>query len=447
MAKPKFLLRIGPAFIVGATVIGPGSVTLMSTTGAKYGYSLIWLSLLSGALMAGFLALFMRFGIYCEDTFLGLTAKRLGRWYAALCGIALFAVCAAFQFGNALGVTAGTKALIGGVWPYVWPVAFTAAALVFLFGFKTIYFIIEKMMVFFLLLMVLAFLINLVWARPNLPAVLRGALVPSIPKEEIDWVTVSGLVATTFIIASAFFQSYLVKAKGWTEKDLRRGIADTVMASIALTLIGAMIMTTAAAVLYPSDRDIDFPMMISQLNSAFGPFARLIFSIGFWAAAFSSFVTNSLAGGVMLNDGLGLGGKINSTSTKSMAAAVLLIGMTTSLFIIHNDRKAEAAEKTAVAAPAESAQQPATAPQAAASKKIDLYVASIRVGQASTMLAVPLGAVAMVVVLFDKRAAKGRGLSLPVKVFVLFGCAALLGIAAMTYFKIKPDLMLIFGFE
>jgi manganese transport protein len=443
MAKPNFLLRIGPAFIVGATVIGPGSVTLMSTTGAKYGYSLIWLSLLSGAMMAGFLVLFMRFGIYCDDTFLGLTAKRLGRWFAVLCGIALFAVCAAFQFGNALGVTAGTEALIGGVWPYVWPVAFTTAALVFLFGFKTIYFTIEKMMVFFLLLMVLAFLINLIWARPDVPALVKGACVPSLP-ENVNWVTLGGLVATTFIIASAFFQSYLVKAKGWTEKDLRRGIADTVIASVALTLIGAMIMTTAAAVLYPYDKDVNFGVMISQLDSAFGPFAKLIFSVGFWAAAFSSFVTNSLAGGVMLSDGLGLGGKINSMSTKSLAAAVLLIGMTTSLFIIHNDRKAQAAEATVAAAPVDA---PSPVPQVEARKKIDLKVAAIRVGQASTMLAVPLGAVAMVVVLFDKRAVKGRAISLPAKVFVLFGCAVLLGIAALMYVKIKPELMMILGLE
>ena len=49
MAIPNIMRRIGPAFIVGATVIGPGSVTLMSTTWAKYGYSLIWLSLCSAA--------------------------------------------------------------------------------------------------------------------------------------------------------------------------------------------------------------------------------------------------------------------------------------------------------------------------------------------------------------------------------------------------------------
>lgn len=437
MAIPNIMRRIGPAFIVGATVIGPGSVTLMSTTGAKYGYSLIWLSLASGTLMAGFLALFMRFGIYCDDTFLGLTAKKLGRWYAVLCGIAIFLICAAFQFGNALGVTAGTEALVGSVSPYAWPVIFTAAAIMFLFGFKTIYFVLEKMMVFFLLLMAVAFLASLIWAGPNLPAVVRGAFIPTIP-EDVNWVTLGGLVATTFIIASAFFQSYLVKAKGWTEKDLGKGVADTVMASIALTLIGAMIMVTAAAALYPHKGDVNFGVMISQLETAFGTYAKLIFGIGFWAAAFSSFITNSLAGGVMLSDGLGLGGKINSTSTKVIAAAVLLIGMTTALLIVRNDQKAQALAKQAVGDAAE-------APDGR--KTIDLKVAAIRVGQASTMLAVPLGAIAMVVVLFDRRAAKGHGLGLAAKAFVLFGCVVLLGLSVRTFVTIKPELMMILGLD
>ena len=55
--RRSFWQRIGPAFIVGACIIGPGSVTLMSTTGANYGYRMIWVSLLSGTLMAGFLAI------------------------------------------------------------------------------------------------------------------------------------------------------------------------------------------------------------------------------------------------------------------------------------------------------------------------------------------------------------------------------------------------------
>ena len=356
MAKRGLLGRIGPAFIVGACVIGPGSVTLMSTTGANYGYQLIWLSLLSGALMAGFLALFMRLGILSDETFLDLTAKRLGRWFAVLCGLTIFMVSAAFQFGNALGVTAGMEALFPAVSVYVWPIAFATAAIVFMFSFKKIYFILEKMMTFFLSFMALAFLVNLVWAvgaKPNvmgrLLAILQGALVPTLPKG-VDWVIIGGLVGTTFCISAAFFQAYLVKAKGWTENDLGSGIKDTVMASVMLTLIGAVIMTTAATVLHPWKGALSFEIMIGSLEGVFGPCAKLVFSVGFWAAAFSSFIADSLTGGVLVNDGFGLGGKVDSMPTKIFASCVPLVGMTTGLFITHSAEKARIAELAAAVA-------------------------------------------------------------------------------------------------
>jgi len=444
MAQGGLLRRIGPAFIVGACIIGPGSVTLMSTTGANYGYGLLWLSLVSGGLMAGFLALFMRFGIYAEETFLGLTARRFGRWFAVLCGITLFSVDATFQFGNALGVTAGMQALWGGVSPYVWPVAFTAAAIVFLFAFQHIYRHVEKMMRFFLVLMFVAFLANLVWAGPNLLAALRGAFVPALP-EDVDWVTVGGLIGTTFVIVAAFFQSYLVKAKGWHEGDLASGITDTVLASIIFTLVGTVIMMTAAAVLYPHEGRVTFEVMIRQLESVFGPYARLIFSIGFWSAAFSSFITNSLIGGVLLSDGLGLGGQIESRATRIFATLVLLIGMTTGLFIIHSDEKAKAAAETATPVTVAEERPAAETPAAAAAKAEDLKVRAIRVGQAATMLAVPLGVIAMVAVLFDKRATGGRDLPIWAKAFVLLGAVVLLGIAVLMYVKIRPELSKVLG--
>lgn len=444
MAKRGLLSRIGPAFIVGACIIGPGSVTLMSKTGAAYGYALIWLSLLSGALMAGFLAVFMRFGIYCDETFLGLTAKKLGRPFAVLSGVSLCSVDATFQFGNALGVKAGMQALFEGwpphtginfldlflqslkdsygfLFPYAWPVGFTVAAIVFLFAFKRIYGILEKMMTFFLVFMVVAFLVNLLWAKPDLIGVLRGACVPTLPAG-VDWVIIGGLVGTTFVIVAAFLQPYLVKAKGWTEKDLASGLTDTVLASIMLTLAGAMIMITAASVIHPlglDPKEVSFGLMIRQLEEGFGGYARLIFSIGFFAAAFSSFITNSLIGGVLLNDGLGLGGRLESKPTKIFATLVLLIGMSTALFLIFMEE----------------------------ARGMNLTVQAIAVGQAATMLAVPLGTIAMVVVLFDKRANRGRPRSPWLKAFVLFGAAVLLGLAAVTCVNIKPAVMNLLGLD
>jgi len=455
MRVRDFLRRLGPAFIVGACIIGPGSVTLMSTTGANYGYRLLWLAIVSGALMAGFLGLFMRFGIYSDETFLGLAAKKFGRWFAVLCGISLFSVDATFQFGNALGVTSGMQALWGGVSPYVWPVVFSLAAIIFLFAFRNLYRYVEHMMRFFLVLMFLAFLVNLVWARPDMGAAARGFVVPSIPAD-VNWVTVGGLIGTTFVIVAAFFQSYLVKAKGWTEADLASGTTDTIMASFIFTLIGCVIMMTAAAVLYPKQGQVTFEIMIAQLEDLFGQWGRAIFCVGFWSAAFSSFVTNSLIGGVLLNDGLGLGGRLESTATRIFASLVLVIGMGTGLAIVHSQEEAKAAAQaapTAVAeapAPSEVPSPPAmpagpAAPAAPAAAPVDLKVQAIRVGQAATMLAVPLGAIAMVAVLFDKRATKGRDLPIWAKAFVLLGAAVLLGIAVLMYVKIQPELFELLG--
>jgi len=434
--RPSLWRRIGPAFIVGAVIIGPGSVTLMSRTGALYGYSMVWLSLLSGALMAGFIALFMRFGIYCEDTFLGLAGRKLGRWFAVLCGISLFSVNATFQFGNNLGVTAGMEALFGHVPQGVWPIVFTTAAIAFMFSLKEIYRVVEKMMTVFLVVMFWAFLINLIWARPDLPAALKGACLPRIPKGA-DWVTLGGLVATTFVIVAAFFQSYLVKAKGWHEEDLASGATDTVLASIIYTLIGTVIMMTAAAVVYPHAGEVTFETMVEQLEGVFGRYAKIIFCIGFWSAAFSSFVTNSLIGGVLLNDGLGLGGRLDSIPTKICATLVLLIGMTTAIAIIQLKPEPAPLPETIAQTELEREARPAA--------QRDLKVTAIAIGQAATMLAVPFGAIAMVVVLFDKRATRGRDLPIWTKGLVLFGAAILLGIAAMMFYKIRPELAKLLG--
>ena len=71
---------------------------------------------------------------------------------------------------------------------------------------------------------------------------------------------------------------------------------------------------------------------------------------------------------------------------------------------------------------------------------VNLTVKAITIGQAATMLAVPLGTIAMILVLFDSASTKGRPLWGWARVFVLFGAVVLLGIAAVMYVKIKPEI-------
>lgn len=403
-----FFKRIGPAFVVGACIIGPGSITVMSKTGAKYAYSMLWLALFAGVITCCFVAFFMRFGIYSQETFFDVIRRRLGpagKLSAVLCGVSLASTDVLFQFGNCLGVTTGMHVLFKGVPQIIWPFLFTGAAIVFMFGFKKIYKIIERLMAFFLVLMLGAFTVNLVNAGPEMGEAAKG-LLPAIPAE-VDMVTLGGLVGTTFCLVAVVFQAYVVKAKGWGEKDLANGLTDTITALAIVTLLGCIMMMTAAAIVHPGD--VSTPAdLASQLKDALGDFGEVIFGVGFCAAAFSSFVTNSVIGGTILNDAFSLGGKIDSKATKFFATLVLLVGLATSLVIIEY--------------------------------KPDFKVIAIALGQAATMLAIPLGAVAAVIVLFDRDAVKGRVLTPWAKGLVGLGVVVLIGISATLFSKVSEVL-------
>jgi Mn2+/Fe2+ NRAMP family transporter len=67
--------------------------------------------------------------------------------------------------------------------------------------------------------------------------------------------------------------------------------------------------------------------MAVQLELLFGRYAGVIFSIGLFAAAFSSLMVNAVMGGGLLSDGLGLGRSMNQKMPKIFTSVILLLGM------------------------------------------------------------------------------------------------------------------------
>ena len=62
------------------------------------------------------------------------------------------------------------------------------------------------------------------------------------------------------------------------------------------------------------------------LEPLFGAWARIVFSIGIFAGAFSSFVVNAMVGGVIFSDGLGSGTAMNSRGVRGWTVIALLAG-------------------------------------------------------------------------------------------------------------------------
>ena len=320
----KIFRSLGPGLIVAAVVLGPGSITSMSAIGSILRTKILWIALVSGTFMMTYTILAARFGAVNKKSFLTIVSELYGRWLAVIIGVFAFLVCAGFQVGNNLGVGMAMNAVFGGpVW--VWALAFTLIAISFMFLFTSLYQAIEKLMMALVGIMIVAFCTNLLVARPDWGEVVLGFIPSAIEPDSIP--LVAAVVATTFSVAAALFQIYLVQEKKWGSAELGKALRDSAVGIVALTLIGLVLMITASTVL--GSRGITVRSaadMAVQLEPLLGRSAMYLFCLGLWGASFSSFLGNAILGGTILSDALKLGGKVASPWSKRFAAIILLTG-------------------------------------------------------------------------------------------------------------------------
>jgi manganese transport protein len=334
--------RIGPGLITACVVIGPGSIMTSSIVGANEGYSKLWIVLVSVAFMLVYMTLGAKLGAVANTSPGNLIRQKAGSWLAILVGCSVFFISAAFQSGNNIGVAAAFEAFVESkTLVACLVVAFNLLAICFLFAFRNLYRVLERLMMAFVGLMLISFAINLVALRPNLIELAQG-FIPSLgtthsdatPKDTLDsLIALLGLIGTTFVITAAFYQAYLVRQKGWDQKEVRNGILDARIGAVIMTLITVMLMSTAAAGLYNgSVVKLANPVQVAEaLEPTFGTFGKVIFCLGLFSAAFSSFLINSMIGGFIVSDCLGMGSDPRDRAPRVMTTIALLTGMTIAL--------------------------------------------------------------------------------------------------------------------
>lgn len=348
----RILRSLGPAIITASVVLGPGSILSASKIGHSYGYQMIWVLVIAVIMMIAMTALSARLGIQLKGTICDELASRAGRPIAVATGIILFLIAACFQFSNNLGVLAAVEPFIdeGSNISLGIIIGMNAFIIMALYGFKHLYGLIEKLMKLLVGIMMIAFAINLFQVKPDWLAALSG-FIPSIPEGTFDTILpkwdagadkvtdqmtpLVALYATTFSVAGAFYQSYLVRQKGWTRDNLKQGLIDSTLGISLLGLITMMVLITAAKVLYQNP-DVTALKSVSDvaksLEPAFGKSAMIIFSLGIFAGAFSSFLVNAMIGGSILSDGFGLGGYIDQKWPKLFTVFALLVGMGVAIY-------------------------------------------------------------------------------------------------------------------
>jgi len=330
----NILKSAGPGFIIASVVLGPGSITTASKIGAEYGYQLLWVIVLAAIGMAMYTTMSTRYGVSHVKSILQTTAETYGRWFAILIGASAFLTATSFQFGNNLGVATAMQAITG-INEIVWPLILTPTAIILIFFAKNLYKVIEKIMMVLVMTMILAFLLNLIFAKPDIIAAAQGFLPISLPQNAFN--EMAALVGTTFVLHACLYHSYLVQNKGWGLNDYKKQKRDSISGIIMLGGISMLVILTSAAALNPKGIMISSAAdMAIQLEALFGSFAKYVFSVGLFAAAFSSLLVNAVIGGGLLSDGLGLGRSMDEKYPKIFSTIVLLIGMIIAVFFRGN---------------------------------------------------------------------------------------------------------------
>jgi len=326
----RLIKEIGPGALVAAAFIGPGTVTVCTLAGARFGYALLWALLFATVATIVFQEMSGRLGVVAGR---GLgEALRAGfehsAWRWPLYGLILLSLYAgntAYEAGNLSGAALGVEAVTTGRFPFGTSVLAISALAGFALW-RGSYRQLERLLVGLVVLMGLAFVGTFAVTRPDLGAMARGLLIPAIPQGSL--VTVLALIGTTVVPYNLFLHAAAAKKRWAGSGDLAALRADALLSIGLGGLVSIFIVATAAASLFARGLAADTAAdMAVQLEPLFGSFSRFLLGIGLFAAGLTSTLTAPLATAYAVTEIAGPIAAERPALFRIVGMSVLLIGM------------------------------------------------------------------------------------------------------------------------
>lgn len=302
------LPKIGPAFLVTAAFIGPGTVITASIAGANFGFSLLWALLFSVIAtlilqeMAARLGLVTQQGLG-ENISQSITQPLLKRLAILLVVSAIVIGNAAYQGGNLSGAALGLTGIINRLLDTqatasLWPIVIGFVAFLLLWSGK--YKVIEKVLIILVAIMSFSFLATLVLSNPSYSSILAGMFTPSIPSGST--LTIIALIGTTVVPYNLFLHSSSVAEKWRKESDLPIVRRDLYLSISLGGLISMAILSTAATAFFGQQTQIQSTADLAPaLRPIFGSWSEVMMALGLFSAGISSAITAPLAAAFALS--------------------------------------------------------------------------------------------------------------------------------------------------
>lgn len=302
----KVLAFLGPAYLVSVGYMDPGNWATDIAGGSQFGYTLIWVLLMSNMMALLLQSLSARLGVVRQ-----LDLAQASRnsyhpivnfflWFLAEIAIA------ACDLAEVLGMAIGLQLLFG--LPLIWGVSLTVLdtlLLLFLQGYGM-----RKIEAFIIALVAIiggAFVVEMILAKPS-GAELAVGFIPSLPNDTALYIAI-GIIGATVMPHNLYLHSSLVQTRriDTSEKGIWSAIKynfiDSAIALNAAFFVNAAILVLAASTFYKAGmyEVADIQDAYKFLTPLLGTqWASVLFGIALVAAGQSSTITGTLAGQIVM---------------------------------------------------------------------------------------------------------------------------------------------------
>lgn len=296
---------LGPAYLVSVGYMDPGNWATDIAGGSKYGYSLLWVLLMSN-LMAIFLqGLSARLGIVRGRDLAQANREYFPRHVNFILYLLAEVAIAACDLAELLGMAIGLQLLTG--LPLIWGVSISILDTFLLLLLQQLG--MRKMEAFVISLVALitaCFIIQIFLAGPHTEEVILGA-IPTMPSEHALFIAI-GIIGATVMPHNLYLHSALVQTRKLerSEAGIRSAIkynrVDSIFALNVAFIVNASILILAATVFYKTGNShVGTIKEAHQLLPNFlGNTAPYLFAIALIAAGQSSTLTGTLAGQIVM---------------------------------------------------------------------------------------------------------------------------------------------------
>ncbi|MGX5817566.1 Nramp family divalent metal transporter [Chitinophaga lutea] len=325
----RILAFFGPAYLVSVGYMDPGNWATDLAGGSRYGYTLLWVLLMSNIMALLLQSLSARLGIVRGRDL----AQANRETYPAPVNFMLYILAeiaiAATDLAEVLGMAIGIQLLTG--LPLMWGVSLTVLDTFLLLLLQR--YGIRKMEAFIIALVAIvgtSFLVQLLIAKPDLSEVATG-FIPSLPDDTALYIAI-GIIGATVMPHNLYLHSALVqtrkirKTHAGIRQALRINFWDTAIALNLAFFVNAAILILAATVFFKAGHTgiADLHEAHRMLEPLLGTkLAPILFAVALIAAGQSSTVTGTLAGQIVMEGYLRL--RINPWLRRLLTRLVAII--------------------------------------------------------------------------------------------------------------------------